>query len=858
MPWSALEEEFVSHHPSSPSRVGGFAEQLARGFHNPLVESATMPADHAAGAARLQMATVQRPCLPSLGQQELPLDIPLAREATCASSATACPPSFLAHSSGSELAIFHPSTHPHGAAPPIYRPHAERPTAMSASFVHPKLDALPALDMESDRLARACGQGPSFSGSARSSFSHDDPRAGNWGSRPRTPERRGGDPPAPALRARAREGVGCPPYPPPAALGLAAGASLERDGDGNDALPLGECVDVHGVLERWARAHVRSAVGVEGPQASRPGRRQGQEGAAESTRIRTFGAPVSVAVNCASMSTVLGGFQHPIPWVVYACVEELNRTGIYQPGLFRAVPHRSRLEKLISGFDCALPASRLDPGLDSLCPPCAPTASSTRASLRKESMADVCALLKSYMDSIPEPLLHEDLTNALHRLCVEPSEKRAQEKSASEDNDSTGYFHLPPSISHRASDLVNGATHTHTRRRSNLGSHSPSPSPLSSPFPLSPLLMTPSERRSADLSLENAQVLRAQHLLRLAPPPLCSLFAYLCAFFTQLPLSPDNGITLDDVARMFGRSLAGGPAPKRNAVLVWLLERWPRVADGLFSIAGADADEGEDVGASPGLGFPPFAPPFVPSTDTYTDPTDAADAEQSPDRTPHVPYSVPTPFLSPESEVSGAGAGEARRRGSLVSLDGAESVFTASTAESDDGVHGVRTPFSSEFPTVPLPAVREYEFELGWEEPPSVHPMLNGGVENGLAALSSEAELGSLALDAFVDPKRPAVSTNRTDSLRSTSELTLSLRRIAPHSPPLESESDSPSRSPSSAVHPRSASRASGISDAAKDSPLSILKRLGFRESSPHRSASVRKKNADGGPAAASNGAVEH
>lgn len=36
---------------------------------------------------------------------------------------------------------------------------------------------------------------------------------------------------------------------------------------------------------------------------------------------------MSVAVRCASMTTVLGGFQHHIPWVVYACVEELNRTG---------------------------------------------------------------------------------------------------------------------------------------------------------------------------------------------------------------------------------------------------------------------------------------------------------------------------------------------------------------------------------------------------------------------------------------------------------------------------------------------------------------------------------------------------
>ncbi|KAM5545213.1 hypothetical protein V8D89_001324 [Ganoderma adspersum] len=836
MSWSAPEEELVTitpHHPSSPSRVG-FAEHHARGCHTGLVESAAMAADHA--ATRLRMVT-QHPCLPSLGQQEIPLDIPLGRKPTCALSATACPPSFRARVSGTELAIFHPSTHLYGAAP-FYRPH-ELPT-MSASLVHPKLDSLPALDMESDRLARACGQGPSFS--ARSSFSQDDPTSASWDERPRTSERRGQ--PLSSSSASSSQPHGSPPRWDPRAVLRSLQAALERD---DAQLPLGECVDVQGVLERWAAHGHRRAHSAAAPRSAVRMQMQRERGGLNAS-AGTFGAPVSVAVKCASMSTVLGGFQHPIPWVVYACVEELNRTGIYQPGLFRAVPHRSRLEKLISGFDCALPPTKSNPDFESPCPPCTPTASSTRASLRKESMADVCALLKSYMDSLPEPLLHENLTSALHRLCVEPSDKREQEKSTCEHDDSSGYFHLPPSISHRASGAC-----THGRTRSN---------PVS-PASLSPLLMTPSEKRSADLSLENAQVHIAQHLLRLAAPPLCSLFAYLCAFFTQLPLSPDNGITLDDVSRMFGRSLAGGPVSTRNAVLMWLLERWPRVADGLFNICPTDLDEGEDVTTSV---FSPFSPALAPSTRTDTD---AKDPAQSPDSTPHAPYSVP------EVSVSMV---EARRRGSLVSLDGAESIFTASTADSDDGVYGVRTPFSSEFPTVPLPAVREYEFEPEWEEPPSVHPMLNGGVENGMAALSSaqvyspgsnSEALLKLDPDAFIlgsaEFKRPANSNSRTDSLRSSSELTLLFRRVAPHSPPPESELDSPSPS---AVHSRSASRGPGVSENTSkhtsDSPLSILRRLGFRESSPHRSASVRKKKnaaahrrgaADGEPA--SNGGVE-
>ncbi|KAM5543194.1 hypothetical protein V8D89_003068 [Ganoderma adspersum] len=54
-----------------------------------------------------------------------------------------------------------------------------------------------------------------------------------------------------------------------------------------------------------------------------------------------------------------------------------------------------------------------------------------------------------------------------------------------------------------------------------------------------------------------------------------------------------------------------------------------------------------------------------------------------------------------------------RRRGSLISLDGAESVFTSSTAGSDDGI------------------------QSEWDEPSSGHPTLNGAVENGMVALPS-------------------------------------------------------------------------------------------------------------------------
>ncbi|KAI1787842.1 hypothetical protein LXA43DRAFT_1064021 [Ganoderma leucocontextum] len=79
-----------------------------------------------------------------------------------------------------------------------------------------------------------------------------------------------------------------------------------------------------------------------------------------------------------------------------------------------------------------------------------------------------------------------------------------------------------------------------------------------------------------------------------------------------LPISPDNGIILKDASRMFERSLTGAPVSARHAVLMWLIERWPRIADGLFSICAADEDENMNMATS--------VYPFAPAIPTQTTP----------------------------------------------------------------------------------------------------------------------------------------------------------------------------------------------------------------------------------------------
>ncbi|KAI0325686.1 Rho GTPase activation protein [Cubamyces sp. BRFM 1775] len=496
-------------------------------------------------------------------------------------------------------------------------------------FVHSKLTALPALDMEHDRLARACGQGPVFtfrsdcvpsssrsihraaldaSEASSSSTSASPPKAARtsselranttappaplnlddtvlsmpfelgWGLRPRATSvrvsaRHGASASGCHANAGAAGGAGHLPHRPrsasqPASIPVFCPSSPRgvlrslRDVLDLEGMQLEECLDVRQVFERWEKGLAR----CEAVQQQQPQKIQ-----------KTFGAPVSVAVKGASMSTVLGGYQLDVPWVVYACVEELNRTGIYQPGLFRAVPNRTRLARLIDAFDLPCPAYAVSPDEDDMCPKVAPTASVTRASLRKESMPDICALLKTYLDLLPEPLLDANLASALYTLCVKPCLAREDEMDEMASDSDGGYF----------------ASHSHARARS-------APPVASSSHMSLDVPMTPSEHRNAQLSLEAPQILLAQHILRLAPPHALALLAYLLGFFTQLPLCPDNGMDFADVARMFGRVLVGGPRADADVVrecVRWLLERWTRVSDGLFDVVPPEERAGESESA---------------------------------------------------------------------------------------------------------------------------------------------------------------------------------------------------------------------------------------------------------------------
>ncbi|KAI0761045.1 hypothetical protein BD413DRAFT_592635 [Trametes elegans] len=627
-----------------------------------------------------------------------------------------------------------------------YRTHDnDRALALSASlpsvaslpslppFAQSKLTALPDVDMELDRLARACGQGPvhgltvsprssdtalcesqlargrgetSTSGPIPASDVADDlasiaPNAVSWSLRPRATSVRVPQRPSPAAtpsRPRSTsQPASIPVFSPSSPRGVLRALREALDLEG---MQLEDCLDVHQVFERWDRVHDR------GP------------GPGGAVHHKTFGASVATAVKCASMSTVLGGFQHHVPWVVYACVEELNRTGIYQPGLFRAVPSRTRLARLIEAFDLQHPTSPTS-DVDDLCPTMTPTPSTTRASLRKESMPDICALLKTYLDLLPEPLLDANIAHAVHKLCVQPSLERENDMDYDTSDSDGGYF----------------ATHSRSR----------SAPPASLRFPastshlafalLTDVPMTPSEHRDAQLSLEAPQIRLTQRLLRLAPPPALALLAYLLGFFTQLPLCPDNGMDFDDVARMFGRVLVGGPRADVRTVREctrWLLERWARVSDGLFDFASAPEEEG---GLAPD-GAPGFGAKASFAVPSYH--------ESPPSPPPSSCESTPRQLFGPGEKADAAGIVRMqtpydpgllcehapRPHSTSVSSDGSSATSASFDTEDAHARAGGFSPFIAPLAkdafeaesSPPLPEVREYEapfdaFERGIRVP---------------------------------------------------------------------------------------------------------------------------------------------
>ncbi|KIY68127.1 hypothetical protein CYLTODRAFT_267864 [Cylindrobasidium torrendii FP15055 ss-10] len=111
-----------------------------------------------------------------------------------------------------------------------------------------------------------------------------------------------------------------------------------------------------------------------------------------------FGAPLRQVSAYASTTAVVGGLQHTLPIVVYACVEQLYRALQYPPG---PSPPVSRLSSLVKRFDT-------------------PPDFGCTTSLFQESESDIYSVLHLFLTSLPEPIVFpEGIGEALVPFCLQ-------------------------------------------------------------------------------------------------------------------------------------------------------------------------------------------------------------------------------------------------------------------------------------------------------------------------------------------------------------------------------------------------------------------------------------------------------
>lgn len=227
----------------------------------------------------------------------------------------------------------------------------------------------------------------------------------------------------------------------------------------------------------------------------------------------------------------LGQKDYQIPSTVYASVEQLYHTGINQPHLFHTRPSHDRLHHLITIFDRPYTTSSrafFAKGFD-VC-------------LKAESTPNLCALLMTFLELLPAPIVDPVFTEAFWEWCIYPTLRREERRTRGEGVPSHNSLH--PNVSH-----------------------------------------------IGDYALETRQIATARALLRLLPRAGFSLFVYLMNFFSQTLLYSDNRCTTIGIADMFTRPLFGCANAKCKRATVWFMTRWHRVLNGLFDESNPSAED---------------------------------------------------------------------------------------------------------------------------------------------------------------------------------------------------------------------------------------------------------------------------
>jgi hypothetical protein len=318
-------------------------------------------------------------------------------------------------------------------------------------------------------------------------------------------------------------------------------------------------------LLRSGRSLASSSYVAEGVLngAGTGGRAEREGGASKDlSAVSVFGVPLRKSGIYASTSVLLGGRELELPIVVVSCVEELYRTGLYQPSLFHTLPDPNRLRELVDAFNNEeVPGDIIVTPRPKAAKRRLGTAFGGHISLHLETTSDICSLLSTYLMSLPEPVFIQgnSLFDAMWDWC-EVGCDDPFDGDVPYDGKHIPFMHPNPNIGQ---------------------------------------------------AFELDRIRAAQLVFHLLPSPNFDLLVYLLAFFSQVVLvEKENGLGVTDLARMFGEYLFGNGAvdsgdsgrqgKRRGSVslsvssvselgrgprmMCWLLKRWGRLSRHLFDI----------------------------------------------------------------------------------------------------------------------------------------------------------------------------------------------------------------------------------------------------------------------------------
>lgn len=260
----------------------------------------------------------------------------------------------------------------------------------------------------------------------------------------------------------------------------------------------------------------------------------------------------------ASTPVVFHGHTHDIPIIVHSCIQELLRRGeishipfhcklttllgIYENLLFRKLPDPGRFTALIDIFN---DGPSFGEGYR----------------LQQENLHNVAALFVEFVVKIKDPLIVPILLDPLWYWSVKPSVKR---DNAARDIQETKEEEARDKVlkDERMRDIVPREDFYYVRK---------------------PVNWTKEQIQEHE-GAEGKQIAAAVILLKLLPAANLSLLVYLLDSFARIISSRRNFVEQQDIVRIFAHSVVGGKS-KADAwrVMHWILDRWPRLLDGLYA-----------------------------------------------------------------------------------------------------------------------------------------------------------------------------------------------------------------------------------------------------------------------------------